>query len=470
LDNSSTSNEAHILNCTFETQYAVKFCKIENADLTNDTRDSEFTFVGPEVKKRNTNGVIFFKCFDVDFIPTEIFKEFPSINNLAVTRSYIPVLRNDLFTIEFTKIRHLYLAFNQIKTIQSDAFENLRSLRNVYLSSNEIEVMKSNIFKENSKLEKIYLDYNKIKMLNTNLFHDLKYLAVLGFKENECAGSGNAYELKNLERELLTCYEKCKSDEECKQRSAEELENHKEIKSIFCNYDQINWKNRRSCLIDNTELRANIIYEIGNIDDEASEIRVVYFHSSSVVEIIPEEIIKIFTNMDSIGFHETKIPILKAGFFTNSFKTIEEVLLKENGIQQIEDEAFLELQQLREIDLSLNKIKSINKELFAHNPNLRIINLSENKIFMIQQDSFKQQVKLEELILAGNNCSDTNFGSGLAGRSKVSRINNRLKKCYSKYLEQEKKLNECKFFDYKLFLVLLEDYLGANSWAPVQAP
>jgi Leucine-rich repeat (LRR) protein len=464
------NSKSQILNCTFLFRDG-EACEIENADLTNDIRDAVFTFSGSKLEKKNINVVFFTKCFYVNFIPTQIFREFPSLDCLAVEKSYIPVLTTHIFTTEFSQIKKLRLQYNHIKTIESDAFQHLTRVKYIYLVFNEIESIKSNIFKWNRNLENIYLAHNKIKMLNTKLFHGLTNLAILDLEQNECSDKKNAYEFKDLKKELAKCYENCELDEECKKISAEESENPKESRSIICNYNRITWKNKKSCLVNNTELRTNTIYDISNPDDEASKISAVYFQSSPFVETIPSVIIKDFPNLDSIAIHDSKIPILKVGLFTNSFKKIEEIRLTENGIQQIEDEAFHELENLRKIDLSFNKIKSINKELFSQNPNLEVINLGENKIFMIQRDSFKQQVKLDELILAGNNCSDTNFGSGLAGRSKVSRINNRLKKCYSNYAEQETKLNECKFlitsdFNKKLFNLfnLLKNYSGVNPY------
>jgi Leucine-rich repeat (LRR) protein len=402
------------------------------------------------LKKNSTTGAGFVQCFDVDFIPTQIIKEFPSLNRLEVILSYIPVLTNYHFTFEFSKIKYLSLKYNQIKSIESEALRHLTKLVYVELSFNDIETIKANIFKDNRKLEIVFLNNNKIKMLNTNLFHGLKNLAVLNLKENECVNKLNAFGFQNFKSELSTCYANCESEEECKFKSAEELEDQKDIQTIFCNYNRIKWKNKRSCLFNNTELRANLVYEISNIDDKANKIRVVYFQSSPFVEAIPKEIVEVFPNLDSMAFQKSSIPILRSKFFTNIFKKVEEIRLKENGIQQIEDEVFFELENLRKIDLSLNKIKSINKELFFHNPNLKLINLHGNRIFMIQRNAFKQQTKLNGLNLLGNECIDTNFGCDFISCAEVDRIDDRLENCYLKYMEQEKKFNDCKFLDISL--------------------
>ncbi len=449
---SSPVNTVQSLKCRFRTfaePHTAKFCLIENTELTDDTRDAEFTFVGSDVNKHETTGVFFSTCFDVDFVPSQMFKEFPSIEILRIKFSYIGIFRNTVLTPEFDKIKYLMLSHNQIKAIEPDAFQHLTKLKFIDLSFNKIEALKSNIFKKNRRLESILLNNNQFKMLNTNLFHNLVKLVNLNFERNDCANKINAYEFKQLKRELSTCYENCESDEECKANAAEELEAEKEIRSIICNYDQINWIDKTSCFVANIELRSDVIYEIDNAENKTDGVRAVYFKSSPVVEIIPLGLIEVFPKIDSIAFYKSNIPILRANFFTKSFSKIKEILLKENGIQQIEDEAFHELENLEEIDLSLNEIKSINKELFNHNPNLRVINFKGNQIFMIQLDSFKQQPNIEELNLLGNQCINKKFGCKFIHCPKIKKINRFLESCYSKHLEQEKKLEEGKLTDIK---------------------
>jgi Leucine-rich repeat (LRR) protein len=396
------------------------------------------------VNKSNATGVHFSLCHDVDFVPTQIFKEFPSIDRLGLKYSFLPILRNIVFTSEFDKIKYLLLSYNQIKTIESEAFEHLTKLKFIDLSFNKIEALKSNIFKKNRRLESVYLNNNQIKMLNTNLFHNLVKLVNLNFGGNDCADKINAYEFRNLRRSLSTCYKNCESDEECKLKSVEEIVAKKEIRSITCNYDQIKWKNKTICTVVNTELRADIIYEISNAEEKTNKVEAVYFKSSPVVELIPLYLIEVFPDLSSVAFHKSNIQILRANFFTKSFNKVKEILTKENGIQQIEDEAFHELEDLEEIDLSLNEIKSINKELFSHNPKLRVINLSANKIFMIQRDSFKQLPMLKDLDLLGNECISRKFGCQLIHCLGIDKANVQLENCYLNYMEQEKKLKECK--------------------------
>jgi Leucine-rich repeat (LRR) protein len=450
---SSAMNTIQTLNCTFKIfskPHTAKFCEIEDAELTEDKKGAVFRFEGSEVKKKESTGIYFTLCYDTDFVPTQIFKEFPSIDRLGIKYSSIPVIRNNIFTSEFDKIKYLLLSNNLIKTIKPEAFQHLKKLKFIDLSFNKIESLKSNIFKNNRRLESILLNNNQIKMLNTNLFHNLQKLVNLNFKRNKCANKINAYEFKQLKRDLSKCYENCESDEVCKTKAAEELEAEKEFRSINCDYNQIKWKNRTSCFVANTELRSDIIYEISNAENRTDNVEAVYFKSSPVVEIIPLGLIEDFPNLNSIAFHDSKIPILKANLFTQSFIQIKEILLKENGIQQIEDEAFQELEDLEEIDLSFNQIKSINKELFSHNSNLRMINLSGNKIFMIQRDSFMPLSTLEELSFLGNECINKKFGCYLFQCPDINETNNYLEDCFSNYLEQAEKLENRELLNFLL--------------------
>jgi Leucine-rich repeat (LRR) protein len=434
------------LICTFRIHsepHVTKFCEIKNADLATNKLDGEYTFEGTQVEKNEATGVYFTRCLEIYFVPKQIFKEFPSIDRLGIKHSFIPNFRKNFFTPDFVGIKFLLLPHNQINTIQSEAFCHFTKLEYIDLSFNKIEALKSNIFKRNLRLESINLNNNQIKMLNTNLFHNLEKLVNLNFERNECADKTNAYEFKYLRRELSTCYQACKLDEECKSNAAKELINQKEIRSIICNYDLINWKNKKICFATKIELRSDIIYEISNAEGKADTIRAVYFKSNPVVEIIPFGLIEVFPKLDLIAFHESNIPILRAKFFTKSFSKIKEVLLKQNGIQQIEDEALHELEDLEEIDLSFNEIKSINKKLFSHNPKLKVFKLDRNKIFMIQRDSFKQQPNIEELNLLGNQCINKKFGCNFIDCPELGKANDYLEDCFVNHFEQEKKLDEC---------------------------
>ncbi len=447
---SNNTKAIQTLNCKFQTYsepYSAKFCEIENTDLTNNTRDAEFKFKGSKSEKRSTTAIRFSYCFDVDFIPAKIFKDFPLIDRLSVNYSYILILNSRVFSSEFDKIEFLELKFNEIRIIEPEAFQYLTRLKEIDLSYNGLEALKFDIFKSNRRLKNIYLENNKIKMLNTNLFHKLNNLLYLDFEKNDCIDRIFVRsEFKNIKKELSICYKNCESDEECNESSSGNSGGKKETRVISCTLNIISWKNKKICFMNDTELRSNVIHEICGIGNKADKITAVYLKSSRVVEIIPTEIVQTFPNMDSIAFEKSNIPILKAKIFTSNFRKIEEILLKENGIQQIEDEAFHELENLREIDLSSNNIKSINKEIFIHNSNLRTINLYGNKIFLIQRDSFKRQVKLEELSLLGNECISTNFGCDFENCQDVEKIDDYLENCHLNYTKQETKLHDRKLF------------------------
>ncbi len=434
------------LNCAEEAELS-DICRIENADLTNDTRNDEFMFAGYSATERNVTGVSFCKCFDVHFIPMQIFNEFLLLNRLEVLYSRILALRNQFFTIEFTKIRDLVLKYDQIKTIESEALVLLTRLQSIDLSFNGIEAITSNIFKKNKKLNTVNLSHNWITALNTNLVPDLPHLSKFIVDHNRCV-DGDA---DNESNDLEACQKKCESDKSCKTQAKREADATKEKQTISCNYVGIKLENKTTCLFQTTELRRSILFEITNAKDEASRIDMVYFDSVLVVDVIPQEIVTDFPKLNSIGFKRSRIPILKAKLFRSSysqslkqpFRKIVEIRLKTNEIRQIEDEAFHELENLREIDLSSNKIKSINKKLFSKNLHLTKIHLYSNEIFMIQRDSFKN---LKALDLSGNKCIDINFGcTAYVTCHDLNNTDTKLENCYSNYAEQEKSFNESKF-------------------------
>jgi hypothetical protein len=140
-------------------------CRVYRADLSLKTIGSNFTFSGTQEKKETTV-IAFLDSGRVAHFPRNLFKEFPKLNELSIWSSDIPILRNNFFKPEFSKLRKLQLVTNKIRIIQENAFEHL------------------------TNLEWIDLQYNRIKMIAPGTFRNLHQLKVVDLWQNECI---NAY-------------------------------------------------------------------------------------------------------------------------------------------------------------------------------------------------------------------------------------------------------------------------------------
>jgi hypothetical protein len=157
----------------------------------------------------------------VDFVPVEIAKEFPSLTQLTIQSSNIPVLKNGMFPSEFKNLKILYVSSSpSLTSIEADVFRELTNLEQIYLNDNSIDSIKYEIFKTNLKLNTIYFCRNKIKMVYPTVFNNLRLLHTVHFEGNECGK--NTFSCTDcsqpgspLHVALQSCYSGCKSDPGC---------------------------------------------------------------------------------------------------------------------------------------------------------------------------------------------------------------------------------------------------------------
>jgi hypothetical protein len=196
-----------------------KYCFVDKKNFPVSAKNKRFDLIGSSAEKDETTAVHLYQSLSIDFIPTEIFNEFPNLNGFLISGSNIPILKEGLFTKDFKDILYLSLWKNKIKQIVNNALTNLPKLKWINLEGNRIELIKTNIFKNNHKLEFIGLDSNKIKMIHPSLFLNLNYLIEVWLDNNECADKnfGGYYDpsLTFMNDNLKNCYKNCLNDEEC---------------------------------------------------------------------------------------------------------------------------------------------------------------------------------------------------------------------------------------------------------------
>jgi Leucine-rich repeat (LRR) protein len=144
--------------------------RIAYVDLSDSLERDKFTFDGTEEEKKSVIKFSFEQIPNLDYIPEEIFTEFPNLNKIEITSSKLPILKENLFDEKCEKIEVLWLWNNEIKIIKRKAFFHLKNLVEISLAGNKIQSLSENIFEANSKLEVVDLEENQIKALNPVMF------------------------------------------------------------------------------------------------------------------------------------------------------------------------------------------------------------------------------------------------------------------------------------------------------------
>jgi Leucine-rich repeat (LRR) protein len=407
-------------------------CEVDDINLAITAKNDSYTFSGTAKQKQETEVAWFELSPAVDFIPLEIFTEFPKVKKIVIWDCTMSVVKEGVFTKEFKVILYLTLWNNKIEEVEEEAFVNLSELKMIDLGQNNIEYLKKTIFKNNLKLEVIVLYQNKIKMINPKLFQNLNNIREVHLNlGNICVDSvfkESDKSLASLNYELKECFDNCVNDEECAEKigsSATELN---------CEYrtNQFHlWPTFKECGVVNknfllSDKNAKII--ITGSTAEKRDTTAVAFYKSSSIEFIPLEILTEFPNLNGIKIWISNIPILREGFFTEQFEVIQYLYLVALGITQIEENAITNLTELKWIYLHSNQIESIKNKIFKNNKKLEYIDFSENQIKMINPSLFVNLNSLAEVRIFNNNCVSKEFKKSDRSSAK---INDGLKKCYN---------------------------------------
>ncbi len=181
-------------------------CFVTEQSFKKPNNDSitSYRFSGSEDQKEKATAVYFEFSLKVDFVPFEIFDNFPKLDSIAFTKSEIPMIRNKLFSGQnFEQIKELRLNEDKIRFIENGAFGDLKNLEKIDLTSNKIRSINKETFAYNEKLRVAILSENEIKLIHPEAFFNQKngvYVIMFG---NQCF----ADEAFDVIEDLKPCYD-----------------------------------------------------------------------------------------------------------------------------------------------------------------------------------------------------------------------------------------------------------------------
>lgn len=106
---------------------------------------------------------------DVSFLPRNIAKKFPNLEQVNVTYSNLTVVR-DFYFKDLKKVRSVTLSYNNIAIIEAGAFDDLISVTELLLKRNKLKTLDDRLFASMVNLEYLYLTRNKLKYLGSTVF------------------------------------------------------------------------------------------------------------------------------------------------------------------------------------------------------------------------------------------------------------------------------------------------------------
>jgi hypothetical protein len=127
------------------------FLAVNSVDFSDSFRAQDHSFTGTTAEKLAVTTIFFANSPNVDFIPKEIFTEFPHLNGIYISGcNTFTTVNNGLFNKNFDPLQYVYLGYNKILTIEPEAFQYLVKLKWISLYSNQIQSLPFQILHKSS--------------------------------------------------------------------------------------------------------------------------------------------------------------------------------------------------------------------------------------------------------------------------------------------------------------------------------
>lgn len=120
----------------------------------------------------------------IEGIPPGVFSDLGSLEVLNLSFNKIKFIDRDTFT-NLNDLAELYLTKNLIKSMDFKLDSNLE-LREFSVRNNSISYLPMNCFDQNTRMKRIWLDWNEIQDIPHRVFEPLKKLEFLNLRNNSC--------------------------------------------------------------------------------------------------------------------------------------------------------------------------------------------------------------------------------------------------------------------------------------------
>ncbi|XP_064078343.1 leucine-rich repeat neuronal protein 1-like [Macrobrachium nipponense] len=190
---------------------------------------------------------------------------------------------------------------------------------------------------------------------------------------------------------------------------------HRELKTINCSFaDMKNFPETLPKDLQALNLRGNSIFNVLDSISQLNELQELDLSGNRIKSFGRGEM---FQNMSRLSYLNIGKNSVSTIFHDNlrGPKALTHLILSNNKINYIEDEALIDLFNLQILDLEHNLLGSLYEEWFHGLGNLVALNLAHNRIHNIPSSVFRALVSLQRLHLSGNRISivDPRAFSGL---------------------------------------------------------
>ncbi|XP_071751505.2 uncharacterized protein LOC139908662 [Centroberyx gerrardi] len=364
------------------------------------------------------------------------FKHLPNLTNLNLKGNNISKIDKGAFT-NLNSLKCLNLNNNKLVQLQDNLFHGLSNLTELRLTSNHIKTVASSSFQALTNLKLLDLSINNLQCLTRvqSIIQHLPRLQDLSIKQNNLS-TFQSWELSNKSIELVSL-----------DLSQNPFDVFRLTADVFPNLTLLNlgYSGKKHPMIWDVQNRT-FLRRVSKLD--ISGIHLSFDGMKTLLESVNSSLTflrmnEMKGNLGALINISCKIPSLSTlQLQQNPLKVVTSSLLQlcvnvtdvdlaHNHIQNLSDNSFRSLQQLRtlnlkgnrlssvpgatrnlptlvELDLSFNQISALGCHDFANLTSLRELSLQINSISTLKDCVFKDLNKLQSLKLQTNSISNLN--------------------------------------------------------------
>lgn len=330
-----------------------------------------------------------------------------SLHSLDLSHNVIKSLPEESELLRLRSLQHLYLQYNNITDISSEAFNGLVSMRVINISHNNLQSLPEDVFANSKELREIYLNDNSLFELARGVFHRLEQLIVLDLSSNQLTSNhiddGTFLGLirlivLNLSNNGLTRID------------------GKTFKDLFF-LQILNLKNNSIGFIEeNAFLPLYNLHTLNLAENRLHTIDENLFNglfvlskltlNNNLLVNVDRKAFKNCSDLKELDLSSNQLLDVPEALWELSFlKTLD---LGENQISTFRNGSFKNLNQLTGLRLIDNQIGNLSVGMFWDLPSLQVLNIAKNKIQSIERGTFTRNSQLEAIRLDGNFLSDIN--------------------------------------------------------------
>lgn len=290
-----------------------------------------------------------------------------------MSQQYPIVLGASFFkNVGLEHVSSIKIVNTHIVNVHPKAFEGLKELYSVNLTNSDITLLHPDTFSENVKLRLLTLDNNDLSQMQQNVSPFNNYMLKAPSVEELSLSRCN---LKDL---MPTAFNRLESIVYINLANNELQTLPEKLFQQVSNIEELDLSSNNI-----TNLPKNIFNHT-----QLAILNLKYNRIESKLDFATPEIQKLDLSFNNI----TDI----SSTMFNKMTGLSSLILKGNGIQKIDLNAFVPLKSLRQIDLSYNDLEQVSSLLFNYNKDLDVIRLNDN-------------YRLKSLPLDGFSCKDGKF-------------------------------------------------------------